>query len=298
MAGASGSAGYSAVRMAVDLHTHSRFSDGSDTPTELIQQASAIGLSAIALTDHDTLDGIPEARRAATEYEVDFVSGVEISCEWSPGTLHLVVLFLEPGPGPLQDRLGRLQAARAGRNDIIVERLVDMGIDITIDEVLHEAGTGVAGRPHIAALLVEKGVVEDIRAAFDEYLANGKPAYVPRERLTPEQAIELALASRSLPILSHPYTMGLETETQFREAFAHLASHGLAGIDCYYPEYSPQERVAMVELTRSFGMIPSGGSDYHGTYKDGLQLGSGWGDLVVPDEALAELRAARDALPQ
>lgn len=284
--------------MPVDLHTHSRYSDGSDLPGDLVEAAHSIGLTAFALTDHDTQDGIPEARSAARNLDIELIPGVEISCEWEPGTLHLVVLFLEPGSGPLQDRLNRLQRGRAERNDRIVERLNDLGIEITTDEVAREADVGVAGRPHVAALLVRKGVVEDMRAAFDEYLGNGRPAYVGRERLTPEESIELALRSRALPILSHPYTMGLDSETQFREAFSHLAGIGLAGIDCYYPEYSIEERIALAELTRSFGMIPSGGSDYHGTYKSGLQLGTGWGDLVVADEVLEELKAAQAALPR
>lgn len=283
--------------MPVDLHTHSRLSDGSDTPTELIETAHSVGLSALALTDHDTQDGIQEARSAGAGLGIEIIPGVEISCEWAPGTLHMVVLFLEPGEGPLQDRLARLQRARATRNDHIVERLNGLGIEITNEEVAEEAGTGVTGRPHIAALLIRKGIAEDMRAAFDEYLGNGRPAYVARERLTPEDSIGLALQSRALPILSHPYTMGLESETQFREAFGYLADLGLAGIDCYYPEYSPDEREALAAVTRSFGMIPSGGSDYHGTYKEGLQLGTGWGDLVVADEVLEELRAARAALP-
>lgn len=283
--------------MPVDLHTHSRFSDGSDSPTALIEKALSAGLSALALTDHDTQDGIEEARSAGARLGLDVVPGIEISCEWAPGTLHMVVLFLEPGEGPLQDRLARIRGARATRNDRIVEKLNGLGIDITNEEVAEEAGTGVTGRPHIAAVLIRKGVAEDMRAAFDDYLGNGRPAYVPRERLTPEDSIELALRSRALPILSHPYTMGLESEAQFREAFGYLAGLGLAGIDCYYPEYSPDEREALAAVTRSFGMIPSGGSDYHGTYKEGLQLGTGWGDLVVADEVLEELSAARAALP-
>ncbi len=283
--------------MAVDLHTHSRYSDGSDSPAELVEKAHAIGLSALALTDHDTLDGIPEARVAAEAVGLRLIPGVEISCEWTPGTLHLVVLFLEPGSGPLQDHLAGLQRARATRNIRIIERLNELGIEMTEDELTAEAGSGVAGRPHLAALLVQKGVVEDVRSAFDEYLGNGRPAYVPRERLTPEDAIALAGASQALSILSHPYTMGLESESEFRRTFAHLADLGMTGIDCYYPEFSVVERLAMVELTRSFGMIPSGGSDYHGTYKQGLELGTGWGDLVVPDEVLAELESARAALP-
>ena len=133
--------------MPIDLHTHSRFSDGSDSPTELVEQAGAIGLSALALTDHDTLDGIAEARTAASGLPLELIPGVEISCEWQPGTLHMVVLFLEPGPGPLQDRLAGLQKARATRNDRIVERLNDLGIEITVQEVADEAGAGTVDLP-------------------------------------------------------------------------------------------------------------------------------------------------------
>ncbi len=175
--------------MAVDLHTHSTASDGSDSPAALIQAAAALRLEAIALTDHDTLAGIPAARRAAATAGLEFVPGTEISCEWEPGSMHLVVLFLEPVSGPLQDRLQDLQAARDARNERIVERLHQLGIDVSLAEVHQEAGEGSVGRPHLAAVLVQKGVVESIPAAFDELLAKGRPAYVERERLTPEEAI-------------------------------------------------------------------------------------------------------------
>jgi predicted metal-dependent phosphoesterase TrpH len=282
--------------MPVDLHTHSRYSDGSDRPSALVRKAAVLGLSAVALTDHDTLEGIPEASATAREVGIELVPGVEVSCEWAPGTLHMVVLFLEPGPGPLQDLLADLQAARAVRNREIVHKLNQLGIAITIEEVIAESKMGLTGRPHIAAVLVRHGVVPDIPAAFDEYLANGKPAYAPRRRLTPQQTIASAKASGALPILTHPYTMGLASEEAFRAEFARLAGLGLVGIDCYYPEYTPEEREALAAVTRSFGMVPSGGSDYHGSYKEGLALGTGWGDLVVPDSVLAELKVVRNGL--
>ncbi|MGI9649186.1 MAG: PHP domain-containing protein [Acidimicrobiia bacterium] len=278
--------------MAVDLHTHSTFSDGTDTPSELIAAAAAIGLEAVALTDHDNLDGIPEAQASADQAGIELVPGVELSCEWEAGGFHMVVLWLPPGPGPLQDRLAELQAGRASRNQEMVTKLANLGIDITYEQVLEEAGGTGVGRPHMAAILVRTGVVESMSEAFDFYLAAGRPAYVGRVRLAPEAAIELARASGAVPIIAHPHTLGIfrqELDTEL----ARLAGLGLVGVEAYYPEYEPDTRLELVERARQAGLIPSGGSDYHGTYKEGLHIGNGYGDLVVDRGVLEELRAAR-----
>jgi predicted metal-dependent phosphoesterase TrpH len=282
--------------MAVDLHTHSNRSDGSDEPADLIRKAAAKNLTAIALTDHDTLEGVNEARRAAEGLPIELVAGVEISCEWVSGAMHLVVLFLEPGSGPLQDRLSELQASRAERNYRIADRLRHLGIDISMDEVAEESRVGVVGRPHFAAVLVRKGVVADIPTAFNEYLGNRAPAYVPRLRLVPEEAIGLARAAGGVPILSHPHTLGHTSADEFSATYHRLTAAGLIGIDAYYGDYTPDEREELVAVARSFGLIPSGGSDYHGSYKEGLELGSGWGDLEVPDSVLERLRNAHQEL--
>ncbi|RZV41258.1 MAG: PHP domain-containing protein, partial [Acidimicrobiia bacterium] len=194
--------------MAVDLHTHSTYSDGSETPAELIATAKRARLEAIALTDHDNLDGIPEAMEAAAHHDIELIPGVELSCEWDRGGFHMVVLWLEPGPGPLQDRLADLQHGRANRNVDMVAKLAGLGIDITYDEVLEEAGGTGVGRPHMAAILVRKGVVATMSEAFDLYLAQGRPGYVGRVRLTPETAITLARQSGAVPIIAHPHTLG------------------------------------------------------------------------------------------
>lgn len=282
--------------MSVDLHTHSNRSDGSDEPSDLVRKAAGRGLTAVALTDHDTLEGIDEARRAANDLPIELVPGVEISCEWAPGAMHLVVLFLEPAHGPLQDRLLDLQASRSTRNYRIADRLRQLGIDISMDEVIEESSVGVVGRPHFAAVLVRKGVVGDIPDAFNEYLGNQAPAYVPRLRLEPEEAIGLARASGGVPILSHPHTLGHTSAGEFSATYRRLTEAGLVGIDAYYGEYTPEQREDLAAITRSFGLIPSGGSDYHGSYKEGLELGSGRGDLDVPDSVLEELRSVHQAL--
>lgn len=278
--------------MSVDLHTHSRFSDGSDTPTQVVDAAIAAGLTAVALTDHDTLEGVPEAIEAASGIEV--VPGVEISCEWSPGTMHMTVLFLDPGAGPLQNALDDVRKGRDTRNHQIVDRLRDLGIDITYGEVAEEAGAlGVVGRPHIGAVLVRKGVVDTLSQAFEDLLGNGRPAYVPRYRLSPEQAIQLATESRAVSVLSHPHTLGLNSATEFAETFKYLKTIGLVGLETYYAEYSPDERADLTSVARSHGLVPSGGSDYHGSYRPGVSVGTGRGDLNVPGELLEELRAVR-----
>ena len=195
--------------MAVDLHTHSRISDGSDTPSELVALAAEAGLSAMALTDHDTQEGIAEAREAAARADIELIPGVEVSC--GKGT-HLVALFLEPGPGPLQDRLAAIRHGRETRNARMVERLVELGIDITLGEVEQEARVGVVGRPHFAAVLIRKGAVETMNEAFDRYLGNRGAAYVPRETFSIEEALPLARASGAVPVLAHPHTPELGDE--------------------------------------------------------------------------------------
>ncbi len=278
--------------MAVDLHTHSTYSDGSDSPAEIVSAAAAAGLEAVALTDHDNLNGVLEAAAAADASEVELIPGVELSCEWQPGGMHLVVLWLEPGPGPLQDRLEILQAGRRQRNVDLIELLQKLDVDISYEEVVAEAGGTGVGRPHVAAVLVRKGVVGSIPEAFDLYLASGRAAYVERYRLPPEEAIELARASGAVPIVAHPHTLGM-TGTTLDQELRRLARHGLVGLECYYPEYEPDTRLELVERARDVGLVPSGGSDYHGTYKPGLEIGRGYGDLSVGREVWQELAEAR-----
>lgn len=276
--------------MAVDLHTHSRVSDGSDSPTDLMANAASAGLTAVALTDHDTLDGLEEAQVAADRYGIRLIRGVELSLEWSRGGMHLVVLFLGKD-GPLQARLADLQAARENRNTRMVDLLQSLEYEITLDELIAEAGGGVVGRPHMAAILVRKGYFPDPPAVFDELLATGRPGYLGRDRLEPTEAIKLARASKGVPVIAHPHTLGLDTADEYGETMTRLAAAGLSGIECHYGDYPLSQQQELANTTRRFGLIPSGGSDYHGTYKAGLELGTGRGELHVPDQVLEELEA-------
>lgn len=252
----------------------------------------AAGLTTIALTDHDTLDGIAEAAEAAAEGGIGFIPGTELSVDWPTGTMHMLVYHLAPGPGLLQDRLADLREARERRNHVILERLARLGIDIPFAEVEAESGGGVIGRPHIAAVLVARGHAADIPDAFDRYLAQGRPGYVDRTRLAAAEAIDLARRSGAVPVIAHPHTLGV-SQAEYSAAFSELAAVGLGGIESYYAEYSPELRLHLAGLCDQLGLVATGGSDYHGRYKPGLEVGTGRGDLVVPDDVVAALDAAR-----
>ncbi len=277
----------------IDLHSHSTASDGSDSPTEVVRLAAAAGLEALALTDHDTLEHVVEAQRAAAAADIRLVPGCEISCELggrAPGSLHLLVYFVEDEPGPLQDRLAGLQEARSTRNVKIVAALREQGMDVTLDEVLDEAGGGSVGRPHLAAVMMRKGYVASIQEAFDLWLADGKPAYTERERLDVATAITLARASGGVTSVAHPLSLelrGAELHGFVRE----LADIGLDALECEYGRYSVEERAELHAVAASNGLAATGGSDYHGTYKPDLRVGVGTGDLRVPDALLDGLDA-------
>jgi len=279
----------------IDLHTHSTMSDGTDPPAEVVRRAAEAGLSALALTDHDTLDHVGEARAAADAFGLRLVPGCEISCELSgraPGSMHLLVFFVDDGPGGLQDRLAELQVARNERNVQIVEALNAHGVPITVEAVRNQAGPGSVGRPHIARVLMESGHVGSIQDAFDVWLGKGRPAYFERARLGPDDAVALTHASGGVCAVAHPGSLGL-ADGALDEFVGELAGAGLDGLECEYGAYASEERAVFHQLARRHGLAPTGGSDYHGENKPGLSVGIGRGDLRVPDEYLAALEARR-----
>lgn len=276
----------------IDLHTHSTCSDGSETPEHVVELAARAGCSAVALTDHDTLEGLGRAERRATEVGIDFVRGCEVSCRFQPGTMHLLCYFVEGDEGPLQSQLERLRSDRATRNERLVERLNELGIPITLDRVASAAGGTTIGRPHFAAVLVDMGVVADLQGAFDTLLAKGGPAYIPKAFVDASTTIAAARDSGALVSLAHPHSLGLEP-LALEGILGELRDAGLAGIECFYGRYSPEERAVLNDLAKRFDLVATGGSDFHGSFKPDLQVGVGTGDLDVPDEALAALRARR-----
>jgi len=278
--------------VAVDLHLHSNRSDGSDEPAEIVAKAVEIGLSAIALTDHDNLNGIAEASGAAAAAGMRFIPGAELSVNWETGPMHMLVYFLEPGSGPLEDELRKLQGGREERNRAMAEVLTGLGAALSYEEVADEAGGTGIGRPHFAAVMVRKGYVVDIKDAFDRFLANGRPGYVKRRRLDATTAVHLARESGAVPVIAHPHTLGVSVD-DYETAFRELVGVGLGGIEAYYGEYEPAVRAHLAGLCKDFGIVPTGGSDYHGTYKTGLNVGVARGDLVVPDETVELLEEQR-----
>jgi len=278
--------------VAIDLHTHSSASDGTDSPSELIQRAGDLGLTAIALTDHDTLSGIEEARSAAADAGVRLIPGTELSVDHEGRKLHLLVYFLELGNGPLPERLAGLRAGRHERNSEMIAKLRRLGYDISAADVAAHAGGESVGRPHIADALVTKGVVSSRAEAFDGLLDDGGAAYVGRRRLTAAEAITLANASGAVTSVAHPYTIDANSKS-YPALFEQLRDLGLSGLEVYYPEHSPDLREHLAALAAGLGLVATGGSDYHGSGKPGLDIGIGFGDLAVPDTVVAALEERR-----
>ncbi len=279
----------------IDLHTHSDRSDGTDPPERVSELAARAGCSALALTDHDTLDGQPQAAARAAELGVTFVAGCEVSCAFRGLSVHVLVYFVAPGPSPFADELARLRADRVARNRRLIERLADLGVPITYAEVVAEARSEESvGRPHVAAVLMRHGAAESVNDAFDRWLAEGRPAYVPKARLGVGEAAALARRSGGVAVLAHPLALGLGP-TELDAAVGELAKAGLGGLEAVYGRYTPDQRVALGNLARRHDLVATGGSDYHGSVKPDLSVGVGRGDLSVPDDALERLAARRPA---
>jgi predicted metal-dependent phosphoesterase TrpH len=287
----------------IDLHAHTTVSDGGDSPSELVVKAAAAGLSVIAVTDHDNDAGCAEAIAAGSEHGVEVVPGVEISCDvedfvergWVPSarpTMHLLGYFIPQGDNPLSAALAELQYARANRNQLMVQKLNELGIDVTFEEIEDQAGGpgSQIGRPHFAAVLVRHGVVPDYQTAFDEYLAKGAKAYLNRKLYKPVAAVELMVSAGVVPVLAHPFTLNLSFEEL--EGFVdELVGAGLAGIEGYHGDLPEVEQEPFRALGRSRDLIVSGGSDYHGDMRPDRGLPGGKNKVVVPDEVLEQLRS-------
>lgn len=276
----------------IDLHTHSSRSDGSDPPERIAELAAKAGCTAVALTDHDRVDGIDAARRRGQELGIEVVGGCEVSCTTAFGTLHLLAYFVEEDDGPLHAELERLQQWRSERNARLAARLAELGLPVTLEEMEAEAGGVGVGRPHVAAILVRKGVVSSIQEAFDEWLGDGRPAHVERPRLGVAEAIRLVRASGGVAVIAHPLSLRLEPG-QLDQAVQEMAAEGIGGLEAIYGRYTAAEREMLSALARRHDLVVTGGSDYHGTYKPDLQVGVGRGDLVVPAAVLADLDARR-----
>lgn len=273
----------------IELHCHSTASDGVLKPATLVQAAAECGVNVLALTDHDTTDGVAEAQAAAARVGIELIPGVEINTEHPNGSLDILGYWAPVTPGAFQDKIAELREARVTRGQRMVERLNDLGMAVRWERV-RELADGAVGRPHVARALVEEGYAHNISEAFDLYIGHGRPAYIPRPRFTAQEAVEFIRAHGGVPVMAHPVPARAQNLDPFRlaELLPELKRHGLAGIECYYGDYTDNTVRHLVSLANRLNLIPAGGSDFHGP-----NMGAALGSTGLPTQSLARLRAAR-----
>ncbi len=280
------------VPRLIDLHTHSTASDGSLSPRELLIYAKKKGAAAISLTDHDTVAGIEEALTAGREQDLEVIPGLEISAQYTGGTMHILGYYIDPSGPVLNQELNRLQEARRDRNPKIVEKLQGLGLPITFDQV-QALAKGQIGRPHIAQALLQTGAVSSLEEAFQKYLTKGAAAYVEKFRFPPHKAISLILRAGGIPVLAHPKTLQCSSFRDLKILVEELIVSGLKGIEVFYPDHSSEQTAAYFSLVRELDLLYTGGSDFHGGNKEKVDLLVGLGDLKIPYEIVENLKARR-----
>jgi 3',5'-nucleoside bisphosphate phosphatase len=271
----------------VDLHCHSTASDGTLPPADVVRLARDSGLSGLALTDHDTIGGVAAAAAEAKRIGLTFLPGIEISCEYPhPGTMHILGYGVDPHSDTLRNLTTELLAGRDNRNPKIVDRLNELGVSITMQEVEEEARATAAdskkpiGRPHIAAVLLRKGYVSSIKQAFDKYLAQGGAAYFDKERLTMRQAMDLIRASGGMPVLAHPVQLRTTNDGELDTVVKNLVDLGLVGLETIHSDHDAAMVEKYTRLADRYGLLKTGGSDFHGTNKKDIRLGDANGRRI------------------
>src|SRR6266487_118139 len=269
---------------SIDLHTHSTASDGIYSPTELLHRAKEIGIRILALTDHDSTGGVEEAAQVAAQLDIDFIPGIEINTDVQGGEVHVLGYFPEYQRPAFQAILKVLRDARERRGQRMVELLNEHGVNISWERV-REIAQGSVGRPHVAKALMEAGYVQTIGEAFDKYIGNGCYAYVPRYKLTPQDAVHLIASANGLPVIAHPIELpGLD---ELRNWLPGLCEAGMVGLETYYGPYTPENERELLALAQAYNLIPTGGTDFHGPGIHPTPLGGRY----VPFEAVEGLKA-------
>ena len=294
--------------MSIDLHVHTNFSDGTDSPEDIIKKAEIIGLNTIAITDHETIDGLSKVK----ESKVNVISGVEISAKWkkikvnnNESGIHVLFYFVKPKTD-LHDLLKKIRDEKKLRNLEIINNLKNLDIELDIEEIQKNENQ-VLGRPHIAKLMVDGGYVDSITEAFNRFLGNGKPAYTDLHQISISKLLEVAKDSKVISILAHPHTLDPKKNMLINRQWLNkdLASNlselkrmGLDGVETYYSSYDDPTRKQLSKLAMETGLLETGGSDYHGDMKPGLSLGTGWENkpLNVPDEIGFKLREKYESI--
>jgi len=271
----------------IDLHIHSTASDGTLTPHEILLLAEQLGIRAISITDHDTIEGTEQAVLYKKNLSIEFITGVEISSNPpfslpSTGSLHILGYGIQTSHSGLKAALSRLRTARKNRNPEILKRLAGMGIRITPEEIRKTVGPGQIGRPHIAQVLIAKGVVQNMDDAFETYLGKNRPAYVEKYRIECEQAIQLIRSAGGIPVLAHPGIIKTADPDGLSILISTLKEMGLMGIEVYYPGHSKAQIDQYLQLAKGKDLLVTGGTDFHGQMHPDIQMGSGRGDTFVP----------------
>jgi predicted metal-dependent phosphoesterase TrpH len=270
---------------AVDLHTHTNRSDGTFEPAELVRLAAERGLDAVGVTDHDTTDGLPEAAAAGTEHGVEVVPGVEFSAEHLGSSVHVLCYWMDPSHEGFQAELSRLRNDRFRRGELMVEKLQALGFDLSFERVREIAKGGNIVRPHVAQAMVEAGIVASEEEAFEKWIADGRPAHVPKHALDPVDAVTLIRQAGGVCVLAHPGMWGDQTSVP-DELIEAMAGAGMAGLEVEHTDHSPEQRDRYRALAAGLDLVATGGSDCHGTRYDPIRLGTS----RCPPESFAALR--------
>lgn len=273
----------------VDLHVHSTKSDGSYTPSELVDYAIQKGLTAFALTDHDTTDGIDEARKAAKGKPIEVIPGIEFSSEYGGRDIHIVGLYIDYQSDYFKRRLTNFVNGRIIRNREMCRRLTEHGIPVAYEDLTAEFPDSVITRAHYAKYLLSHGYTRSLKEAFERYIGDNCPCFVPRKKITPMRAVEIILKAGGIPILAHPVLYHM-SNAKLDNLVCELKDVGLVGLEAVYSTYSSSEERDMRRLAAKYDLCISGGSDFHGNAKPGLDLATGYGKLFIPEEILIHLK--------
>lgn len=283
----------------VDLHLHTTYSDGRLTPEQLVSLCAQRGLSVISISDHDSTEGLSEAMETADRLGVEVIPGIELSTDVPSAEVHMLGYFVEVGDPELQGILQRFRDGRQDRARETVERLAELGVEVSWERVQELSGGGAVGRPHIAQAMVDAGYVKYPKEAFDRYLGRDGPAYLDRSKLTPADAIGILLKNGALPVMAHPTYAVPESEADkvaaMRRLLQDLKGHGLVGVEVYYKDYTPQQVQQLAELADELGLVPCGGSDYHASGNPDEPEPGTVGPPIQTVEALRSLKKQRAA---
>lgn len=273
---------------------HSLFSDGTHEPEDLIKEALRQKLTAVALTDHDTVKGMRRFLRAAKLAGIRALTGVEVSTSYAPGEMHILGYCIDYKDAFFESQLEWIRTARQSRNEAILHKLHKLGMHLSWDEVRSFAGDQVIGRPHFAQAMLARGYVLSTKEAFGRWLSRGCPAYARRRTVSQKDALEVIRDAGGVPVLAHPFTLNT-TRSAMRKIIKELKEYGLEGIEVYYPQHNADRTREYLKLADDFGLVPTGGTDFHGDRTPDLILGRGFGSLRVPDDIVDRLLARKGA---